>query len=219
MRAFFRVLEDVLLAETVSLVGVEMKKRTLGLGLVGVSLALLIAASASATVMVEFSLEEIVRSADTIVHATAIRTNVRMALTDGSMSPETVTTFEVREWIAGAGGETVQIRELGGVWQGGGLRYDGTPTYAAGEEVILFLERRPEAPHDLRTFGMVQGKFIVRHGIGGVPATVRRDLDGISFAHWADDQQTVDTPGDEAVMQLDNFLDYVRRVRADGGAL
>lgn len=194
-----------------------MKKRTLGLTLMGVAAVLAVAASASATVMVELSLEELIRGADTIVHARVVDTGVRMAIRDNSMEPETLTSFRVIEWIAGAGGETVRIRELGGVWQGGGLRYEGTPRYHLGEEVVLFLERRSDAPHDLRTLGMVQGKFIVTHGLGGVPSTVRRDRRGIGFARWADGRQTVEAPGDELVMQLDMFLDHVRWVRAEGG--
>jgi len=169
--------------------------------------------------MIEYALEELVRDSDSIVHATVVRSDVRMAIGDGSMAPETLTTFRVHEWIAGAGGEEVQIRELGGVWQGGGLRYDGTPTYAPGEEVILFLERRPEAPYDLRTYGMVQGKFIVRHGLGGVPSTVQRDLSSIAFARWADGQQTVGHADAEPALQLSNFLDHVRRIRREAGGL
>ncbi len=193
-----------------------MKKRTLGLGLVGAALVL-VSTSASATVMIEYTLEEIVRDADTIVHATVVRSEVRMEMAADSFAPETVTTLRVHEWIAGAGGDEVQLREHGGVWQGGGLRFDGIPTYAPGEEVVLFLERRPEAPYDLRTYGMVQGKFIVLHGLGDVPTTVRRDLSGISFARWSEGRQTVREPGAQPAMQLDNFLDHVRRIRREAG--
>lgn len=194
-----------------------MMKKSLGLGLVGAAVALLASASASATVMIEYSLEDLVTGADAIVHATVVRNGVRMSVDDDSMVPETITTLRVHEWIAGPGGDEVQIRELGGQWQDRGLRYDGTPTYAVGDEVVLFLERRDEAPYDLRTFGMVQGKFLVRHGLGGVPTTVRRDLAGIAFAHWTDGRQTVNDPGAQPAMQLDGFLDYVRQVRREFG--
>jgi len=194
-----------------------MKKRTLGFSVLGALATLAFAASASATVMVELSLEELVRGADTIVHASVIDTGVQMRLSANSMEPQTITTLRVHEWIAGAGADTVEVRELGGVWQGGGLRFDGTPGFARGEEVVLFLERRPDAPHDLRTLGMVQGKFIVRHGVGGVTSTVHRDLPGIAFASWSSGRQVISAPGQQPVMQLDTFLDYVRRLRAEGG--
>jgi len=194
-----------------------MKKRRLGVSLLALAATLAMAASASATVMLELSLEELVRDADSIVHATVVHTGVRMALRENSIAPETLTTLRVHEWIAGAGGETVQIREIGGVWQGGGQRIDGTPTYRLGEEVVLFIERREQAPNDLRTLAMVQGKFVVRHGVGAVPSTVRRDLDGVGFLRWAEGQQTVVAPHDDPVMQLDMFLDHVRRVREEAG--
>ncbi|MBX3270022.1 MAG: hypothetical protein KF729_07155 [Sandaracinaceae bacterium] len=199
-------------------------KRTLELGLAGAALVTLVTASASATVMIEYALEELVGGADAVVHATVVQSRVRMVLDgEGGMAPETLTTLRVHEWIAGPGGATVELRELGGVYPGGGLRYDGTPEYAVGEEVVVFLERRHEAPHDLRTLGMAQGKFIVRQGLGGVPSTVRRDLTGIAFARWRDGVQTVVHPCDGATsarceqpgMDLHGFLDYVRRVRRD----
>lgn len=193
-----------------------MKRITpLGLGLVGAAMLSLIAAGAQATVMVELSLEELIGGADAIVHATVTDSRVQMHVSPESMRPDTLTTFRVHEWVAGPGGDTVQIREIGGVYQGGGLRIDGTPTYGLGEEVVLFLERRPEAPYDLRTLGMVQGKFIVRHGLGDVPTTVHRDLSGIAFARWTEGRQTVNHPGEQPAMRLDAFLDCVRQARAD----
>ncbi len=177
------------------------------------SASVLLASTASATVMVEVPLDEMIQRADLIVRGTVVESRVRSNVRDGALEPQTFTTIRVAEWLAGEGGETVEIRELGGTWQGGGLRYDGTPEYAVGEEVVVFLERRPEAPNDLRTFAMVQGKFTVRHGVPGVPDSVSRDLSGIAFARWADGQQTVSAPPAEPAMELTTFLEHVRRVR------
>lgn len=177
------------------------------------ALSLSLAAPASATVMVELSLDELIQQADVIVHGTVTESAVRVEMRDGSLEPQTLTTIRVHEWIAGAGGETVQLRELGGSWQGGGVHYDGTPEYQRGEEVVVFLERRPDAPHDLRTLAMVQGKFSVRHGVPGVPSCVLRDLSSISFARWADGRQSVSEPSEEAAMELQTFLEFIRRAR------
>jgi hypothetical protein len=174
---------------------------------------LAITSTASATVMVEVPLEELILRADVIVHARVVESRVRLEMRSGALEPQTFTTLEVLEWVAGPGGRTVELRELGGVWQGGGLHFEGTPEYQAGEEVVVFLERRPEAPHDLRTLAMAQGKFEVRHGVPGVPASVCRDLSGVAFARWADGQQTVHAPGEEPAMELGVFLDFVRRTR------
>jgi hypothetical protein len=175
-----------------------------------------LASTAYATVMVEVPLDELIQRADTIVHGMVVQSSVRVAMTqNGTLEPQTITTIRPIEWIAGEGGDTVTIRELGGAWQGGVLRYEGTPDYRVGEEVIVFLERRPEAPHDLRTMAMVQGKFVVRHGVPGVPASVARDLEGIAFYRWIDGQQRVSAPGRDPAMELGIFLEHVRRVRRD----
>lgn len=182
------------------------------------ALMLATASTASATVMVEVPLEDLIQQADVIVHGTVVSTAVRLEMREGALEPQTITTIRVREWIAGGGGEVVELRELGGVWQGGGVRFDGTPEYRAGEEVVVFLERRRDAARDLRTLAMVQGKFEVRHGAPGVPSCVLRDLSGIAFARWADGQQTVSEPGEDPAMELETFLDFVRRVRRDAEA-
>ncbi len=108
--------------------------RCIGKGLTLMSMLLLLSSPASATVMEEVSLEDMIRDADAIVRGRVIASDVRMTL-EGSLSmrPDTLTTLEVHEWIAGEGGATVQLRELGGVWQQGGVRYDGTPEYRVGD--------------------------------------------------------------------------------------
>jgi hypothetical protein len=186
--------------------------RALRLALGAIALAG-ISSSASATIMVEVPLDEMIQRADLVVHGTVIRTDVVVSLDGPSPEPQTITTLRVREWLGGGTGETVRIRELGGSWQGRTLRYDGTPEYRVGEEVVVFLERRPEAPNDLRTFAMVQGKFVVQHGVPGVPSSVSRDLAGISFYRWAEGQQRINAPGAEPAMELETFLDFVRRTR------
>jgi hypothetical protein len=171
------------------------------------------ASTASATVMVELPLDELIQRADFIVRGTVVSSGVRMSMDRGGFDPETITVIRVSEWIGSGSGETVQIRELGGVWQGGGRRYDGTPTYTVGEDVIVFLERRPEPPNDLRTLAMVQGKFIVSHGAPGVPSSVARDLAGIAFMQFANGRQTILAPRREPAMELSTFLEFVRRTR------
>lgn len=190
-----------------------MKSRTSLTVLGTVVVALAVVPAASATVMVEVPIEEMIRQADAIVHGTVLRSGVRMAIGSGGIEPETLTLIEVREWLAGEGGSTVRVRELGGRWQGGGVHYEGTPTYRAGEQVVVFLERRDEAPRDLRTFGMVQGKFLVRPGAPGVADVVHRDVAGVAFVRWAGGRQSVQRPDQTPAMPLDAFLDYVRHVR------
>jgi len=173
---------------------------------------------AAATVMVELLLEDMARDADAIVHGSVEQSGTQLALqTHGAPEPYTVTTLRVRTWFKGAGAERIVIREQGGEWQGGGRWIDGTPWYRPGEEVVVFLRRDPERPDYYRTYGMVQGKFVVRQGVGGVPTTVRRDLGSIAFAHWTDGEMTVQQAGPEPAMQFDALEDRILRVLSLGG--
>lgn len=174
----------------------------------GVALAW--ASEAGATVMEEVPLERMVQEADAIVHGVVTRAGTQLVIQRSGVEPHTLTTIRVRSWLKGRGGDDVVVRELGGEHQGDGLRIDGTPTYRVGEEVVLFLERHPEAPDVYRTFAMVQGKFVVLHGVPGVPSMVRRDLDGISFARWADGQMTVQHAQAGPAVELEAFLATIR---------
>lgn len=178
------------------------------------ALLLIVSASAHATVMVEVPLEEMIQQADAIVYGRVVRSDVRVAIDDGQMVPQTYTTIEVTEWLGGEGGETVQLRELGGTYDGITHEVVGVPTYAVGDEVIVFLERREGPRYDLRTFAMAQGKFVVQAQLEG-PRMVARDLDGVSFYRWADGNRDVVEPGPEPRMPLDAFLGYVRQLRGN----
>src|SRR5687768_18367936 len=47
--------------------------------------------------------------------------------------------IQVEQWLEGPGGPTVDIQERGGIWQGGGQVIAGTPSYRAGDRVLVFL--------------------------------------------------------------------------------
>jgi len=173
------------------------------------------AESARATVMVEVSLEDMARDADVIVRGTVTRTGVRMRFEEGRLEPYTSSELRISDWIAGAGGERLVIRERGGEWQGGGHWIDGTPQYRVGEEVVVFL-RRDAAEGSYRTYAMAQGKFIVLRGVPGTSGQVRRDLEGMSFASWGDRGMQL-SEGAAPTMALDTFLARIRAVRQHFG--
>lgn len=175
------------------------------------ALDLAVTVPARATVMVEVSLDDMVRGADAIVRGTITRTGVRMQIEDGHMEPYSVSEVAVDEWLSGPGDDHVTVRERGGEWQGAGHFIDGTPHYRVGEEVILFLERNPSG-RDFCTYAMAQGKFIVRRGVPGTPGQVRRDLEGMSFAHWEGDGMELRGTDGEPAMALDTFLARIHAV-------
>lgn len=188
----------------------------LGAAMVAVAVSI-VSFAASATVLEEVSLEDMTRDADAIVHGVVVSSGTRMVMDDDGSEPHTLTTIRIIDSLKGEAGETITIRERGGVTQAGGMWISGTPRYAAGEEVIVFLERWTTRPNALRTFGMVQGKFRVRHALGGGPASVERDLEGVGFARWADDgTMTVEHHEAGPAATLETFVAYVRAI-ADGG--
>lgn len=171
----------------------------------GALLCLLVeAGDARATVLVEVPLDDMIFDADGIVLGDVVHVGVQMAVRDdGSLEPWTATTIRVARWLKNGSGDTVTIYERGGVWQGGGMRIDGTPEYRVGERVLAFLWTDPLGR--TRTYGMVQGRFVVRAGAPGVPTTVERDMDAAGFAQWSSQGMTV-THLPATVMPLDRML-------------
>ena len=175
-----------------------------------------VASSASATVMVEIALEDMIRDSVAIVHGRVIHSGTQMVIGDGTMDPHTVTTLEVDRWLKGdSDATTVLIRELGGTYgrngRGGGMWIDGTPRYQVGEEVIVFLGYDPDDPDYFRTMQLAQGKFVVIHGVGGAPAAVARDTAAIAFAEWTNGRMTL-RHGGRDMIELQTFVDLIRNV-------
>ena len=185
------------------------------------------ASTAGATVMVEHTLEDMIRGAQVIVHGTVEHVGSQVLLRHGaSLDPMTVTRIRVREWHKGgclpasaatacARPDHVIVRELGGAFTAGdeshGMRIDGVPTYRPREEVVLFLEPDPRGGDAYRTFGMVQGKFLVRHGVPGAPSVVERDARSVGLARWTDGHMTITHGGAEA-MRLEEFVAVIHGV-------
>ncbi len=84
----------------------------------------------------------------------------------------TDTTIVVGECLAGACGQTLTVRTLGGEQGGVGLWVDGEASLPVGAEVVVYL-RRDRARH-LRVLGGVQGAFLVVEASGAIVAV--RDL-------------------------------------------
>lgn len=181
---------------------------------------------ARATVMVEVSLEDMIRDSVAIVRGRVIHSGTQMLMREHGLDPATVTTLQVGEWLKGQGGPTITLRELGGLigpgGQGGGMRIDGTPTYSLGEEVLVFLAPDPDDATYFRTYAMAQGKFVVLRGVGGAPDVVARDTATVAFARWTRGRMTLHH-GNREVLPLDTFVELVRGVQtyypSEGGVI
>ena len=169
---------------------------------------------ARATVLVEVPLDDMIFDSDGIVIGDVVHVGVQMLVReDGQLEPWTVTTLRVDRWLKNgqATADQVRIWERGGVWQGGGMRIDGTPEYRVGERVLVFLREDPYGR--ARTYGMVQGRFVVRAGVPGVATTVERDVSAVGFAQWSSAGMTV-THLPATSMTLDAMIARIERVSA-----
>ena len=175
---------------------------------------------AEATVMVPVPLETLVEEAVGIVHARVVDSGVQMLIhpNGDSLDPHTVTTLEVREWIKGNGPRRITLREFGGQHRFGGAQIDGTPNYAIGEEVIVFLAESA-SPRHFRTLQMVQGKFSILLAVPGVEPLVTRDTTGVALLSSGNFGLTTLRHGEREAIPLSEFrqrIDAALRPRSTG---
>jgi hypothetical protein len=137
-------------------------------------------ASASATVVVKLDLEQLVGRSDVIFVGKAIKTeshwtkNGRRIVTD--------TTFVVEEAIHGTSeGREIVVRRPGGTVDGIGMKVSGAVVYRAGDQALLFTERRAGSRY---TVGMRQGAYAVFRDTSG-NRVVQARLRGMSLAKRA----------------------------------
>ncbi len=123
----------------------------------------LFATAAQATTLVHRDVPALTREADTIVVGRVVKSESRW--TADRRRIVTDVTVEVGESLKGAPGETVVIRQPGGQVGDIGQRVDGVASFKKGEEVVLFLEKRPDRSFMLS--GMAQGKFRVERSWDG----------------------------------------------------
>ena len=155
-----------------------MNKHLVGV-LAGVALvALLLPGMASATIVIKLDLPALVQRAGTVFLGKAVKTHSHWTLDRKHIVTDT--TFRVQQSLRGAGasGNTVSIRSLGGVVDGIGMRVSGSPVFRKGQEVLLFAEQRGAYRY---VVGMTQGAYRVSRDSRG-RATVRVNLDGVSLA-------------------------------------
>jgi hypothetical protein len=187
--------------------------RRIGLSVAFMTVVGIAAAPARATVMVELAVEDMAAAADAIVIGRVVRSDVQLLAEPNAqgLRPWTVTRLEVEQWLEGPGGARVEILERGGVWQGGGQVIAGTPTYRAGDRVLVFL--RIDVYGRWRTYGMAQGKWDVHAGVPGTPTTAQRDLSDLGLVHWAGGQMIVNGGTREAPVPLRDLIERIIRVR------
>lgn len=162
---------------------------------------------AEATTMRKIDLDTLVATADVILLGT-VGSSESVAV---GARFWTRTTLVPERVVKGAVEGPVVVETAGGVVDGIGQRVAGSAQFTEGEQVVVFLARRPDGR--LRVRGMAQGKLRVVPGLAGGRAV--RDLSDLRLI--ADDGAEVEAAD---VMPLDAFLkDLAVRVVRDAGTL
>jgi hypothetical protein len=119
--------------------------------------ALLAASPALGAEAIALSVEELARSSDAVVRG-QVRGMTATLSSDGRRI-FTLVDLEVSATWRGDAGKTVKVIVPGGIVGDIGQRVDGAPTFAEGEEVVVFLNSAEAGGH--RVAGLSQGKFSV----------------------------------------------------------
>jgi hypothetical protein len=167
---------------------------------------LLLASTAHAATFIVPSDRALVTASKAIVVATAGTSHGRRA--PGGWI-ETVTELRVEEAIKGpiVAGESIRVTELGGMVGDIGYVVAGSPKYAEGERVLLFLETNDRGEWVAKN--MAVGKFEYADDVRGRRLLVR---DGTEIVGWETDGEVHREP----VRLEDAFLKFVRAT-ANGG--
>ncbi len=137
------------------------------------------------TIMVEVPLDTLVVRADLAVRGTVLRTGTRVSIANSVLEPKTHVWIRVDEVLAGTSvSSVVHVVEQGGRYEGVETVVSGSPRYAVGEEVVVFLTRIAGQEIVYSTLEMTQGKFrIVKDAKSGDRLMVR-DYTEVSLARW-----------------------------------
>jgi len=131
-----------------------------------------IAATAAASTFVAATVEEVARSSEAVVRGRVVAAAGR-STRDGRIVTDV--DVEVASAWKGAPERTLRVVVPGGSLGWIALRVEGAPTFAPGEEVVVFLSREGRA---WRVNGYGQGKYRVvgaeaRPGLGGAEVVGR----------------------------------------------
>lgn len=169
---------------------------------------------AGATAVAERSIEEMAAGVPVVIRGVVQSTR---AAWDG---PRIWTFTEVRvlERIKGPVPSVVTVRQPGGEVGAIGQKVEGAAQFAAGEEVVLFLETPKGGPPSFVVSGMAAGKVRLEKTKAGETRAVRH-LDGIAFYRpGAGGTDTLVRPaGREDLGKAEDFLKRVRLAVVERG--
>lgn len=155
------------------------------------------------------SFEELTQSATLVVRA-VVRTQ-HVAWDASHRRLHTYSELQVTDSLKGGSPAALVIRTVGGELNGVGQRVEGAPTFASGEQVVLFLEPAPDEAGVYLVSALAAGK--VRLERRGAHDFAVRDLRGLGMFR----ANRVTEGGPEELGRAEDFLLRIRAaVRATG---
>jgi hypothetical protein len=165
---------------------------------------------ASATTVVRIGLEQMTSSSAVILHG--VVTSARVETIGGNERHlHTLVDVRVDELLRGPDGtKTITLDLMGGRLGKWAMMIPGMPSFTAGEEVVLFLEKTEK---NWALTGLAQGKYAVSANATG-QKVVRRNLEGIHFMALDEKGRLQPVHGglDEREQALGALLAEVRRL-------
>jgi hypothetical protein len=176
----------------------------------------------SATTVQKFTLQQLTNRSSTIVLATV--DDVTSSWDAGHKEIYTFVTLRVQDPIKGVKAEskakgpkietTITIRQIGGTVDHISSIVPGMPSFARGEQVVVFLGPNDGAGYP-GVVGLQQGKYTVTTDANGFKQ-VRNDVDGLTRLS-PDGSKTDVSVSDK--MPLDAFLTKIRTDLGDAGKI
>ena len=162
------------------------------------------ASLASATTVQKFSISDLAKKSETI--ALARVDDVSSRWDDNHKEIYTFISLKVLDGVKGSRkNDVLTIRQIGGSAEGKISVVPGMPTFAKGEEVVVFLSPKDRAGYPW-VMGLQQGKYTVSMDANGFKQ-VRNDVDGLKTMSLGG---AVDEAKPAPVQPLASFLDEIR---------
>ena len=166
------------------------------------------AAPLAATTLVQMSHAEMAKAADVVLTGRATATETTWV----GKTLVTLVTVQVGDKLKGDPGSEITVAIPGGVDAKRPVPvaqiWPDAPRLGAGQEALLFLNRRSDLPNAYSVTGYSQGAFAIATDPAG-RKTVSRDLSGVSLSN---DQQVV--RGKALVTPLADFEHEIRSILA-----
>lgn len=169
--------------------------------------------SGEATTVLSVDLNTLIKTSKVIIHAEVASVTTSNLATKGKPQIVTDIHFRVKRTLKGTvEGSTFDLRQIGGHWEGYTLQIPGSPQFAKGEEVVLFLEWTGKR---YTVCGMKQGKFTVTRNTSG-DLVASRSLAGLSIVQPGPDGASTIVEGSKSPesLPLEKLFEAISRTTA-----